>query len=250
MELVTFNWNFTEFLSKKDHFKGSPYILIILNQPIQYPNNIFHTLWENAYLRICADGGANQLYDKFEGKYIPNYIRGDLDSLRDDVHQFFFLKGTEVQHVSEQDSTDFMKCIDLISIKEEKEEVENSSKYNVLAIGAFGGRFDQTMSNIHYLYKLKDERKIYLLSDKNMTFLLDKGKHNIFCDREIEGPACGILPIGVQRAILTTTGLKWNMTNVTTSFGVMISTSNILINDVITIETDVPVIWTVELQFK
>jgi hypothetical protein len=44
METVTFNWKFANFLSKKDH---SPYILIILNQPIQYPNDIFHTLWEN-----------------------------------------------------------------------------------------------------------------------------------------------------------------------------------------------------------
>ncbi|CAB4384474.1 unnamed protein product [Rhizophagus irregularis] len=248
MEVVTFNWKFTEFLNKKDHFKGSPYILIILNQPIQYSNDIFHTLWENAYLRICADGGANHLYDEFKGIYIPHYIRGDLDSLRDDVRHFFHSQGTVIQLESGQESTDFMKCIDLISIKEEEEE--KSSKYDVLAIGASGGRFDHIMSNIHYLYKLKYERKIYLLSEKNLIFLLDKGKHNILCDREIEGPTCGILPIGVQRAILTTTGLKWNITNVTSSFGVMISTSNILINDVITIETDVPVIWTVELQFK
>jgi len=106
----------------------------------------------------------------FYFRYIPDYIRGDLDSLRDDVRNFFLSRGTEIQRDPDQESTDFMKCIDLISIKEE----ENSSKYDVLAIGAFGGRFDQTMSNIHYLYKLKDERKIYLLSDKTMTFLLDK----------------------------------------------------------------------------
>ncbi|RIA97986.1 thiamine pyrophosphokinase 1-like protein [Glomus cerebriforme] len=244
MATTTFDWKIKEFLDKKERFKGSPYILIILNQPIKCRDDIFHILWENAHLRICADGGANQLYDTFKGIYIPNYIRGDLDSLRDDVRKFYYSQGTDIQHEPEQESTDFMKCINLVSFKEE----ENSLKYDVIAIGAFGGRFDQTMSNIHYLYKLKDERKIYLISDKNLAFLLDKGKHNIICDREIEGPTCGILPIGVQRAILTTSGLKWNMTNVTSSFGVMISTSNILINDVVTIETDTPVIWTVELQ--
>lgn len=52
MEVVTFNWKFTEFLNKKDHFKGFPYILIILNQPIQYSNDIFHTLWENGKFLI------------------------------------------------------------------------------------------------------------------------------------------------------------------------------------------------------
>jgi thiamine pyrophosphokinase len=111
-------------------------------------------------------------FPPFYFRYIPDYIRGDLDSLREDVRHFFYSQETEIQQESEQKSTDFMKCIKLISIKEEEEE--NSSKYDVLAIGAFGGRFDQTMSNIHYLYKLKDERKIYLLSDNNMTFLLDK----------------------------------------------------------------------------
>lgn len=54
MEAITFNWKFTEFLNKKDHFKGSPYILIILNQPIQYPKEIFHALWENGkFFNYC-----------------------------------------------------------------------------------------------------------------------------------------------------------------------------------------------------
>ncbi|CAG8482940.1 12148_t:CDS:2 [Funneliformis mosseae] len=201
---ATFDWKISEFLRKKG--KRAPYSIIILNQPI-LRRNIFKTLWENADIKICADGGANHVYDAFKDEYIPNYIRGDLDSLRDDVRSYYHSKGTEIQCEPEQESTDFMKCINLVRIKEE----ENFSKYDVLAIGSSGGRLDQIMSNIHYLYKLRDERKIFLVSDKNMSFLLKKGKHNILCDRKIEGPTCGILPIGVQRATLTTTGLKWNM---------------------------------------
>ncbi|CAI2172727.1 15946_t:CDS:2 [Funneliformis geosporum] len=202
-----FDWKISEFLNTKG--KRPPYIIIILNQPI-LRRNIFQILWENAELKICADGGANQLFDAFKGnqeRYIPDYIRGDLDSLRDDVRNYYHSKGTEIQCEIEQESTDFMKCINLVRIKEKA----TISKYDVLAIGSSGGRLDHIMSNIHYLYKLRDERKIFLLSDKNMSFLLQKGKHNILCDREIEGPSCGILPIGVQRATLTTTGLKWNM---------------------------------------
>ena len=107
-------------------------------------------------------------------RYIPNYIRGDLDSLRDDVREFYQSRGTEIQYEPEQDSTDFKKCVDLISTREEG----TSLKYDVLAIGALGGRFDQMMSHVHYLYKLKDERKVYLLSDKIMIFLLDKVRNS------------------------------------------------------------------------
>ena len=62
-----------------------------------------------------------------------------------------------------------MKCIEVIRSRE-----NDNSKYEVIALGAIGGRFDHSMSNIHYLHKLKDERRMYLLSDVNMTFLLDK----------------------------------------------------------------------------
>ncbi|CAG8772999.1 47_t:CDS:2, partial [Racocetra persica] len=215
-------------------------------------------------------GGGNQLYEAFEGTdkqhmYIPHYIRGDLDSLRDDVRDFYIskvskhsiysfskyiteqkaiVKGTEVEQDPDQNSTDFMKCIELVRRKES----ESSVKHEIVALGTFGGRVDQAMSNIHYLYKLKNERRIYLLSDQNMTILLDKGKHQIHCNHAIEGPNCGIIPIGIERAIVTTTGLEWNLTNSSTSFGEMISTSNHLINDIVMIETDSPILWTVELK--
>lgn len=41
---------------------------------------------------------------------------------------------------------------------------------------ALGGRFDQTIASINMLYFMKDEveRKVILLSDENITVLLDK----------------------------------------------------------------------------
>ena len=48
--------------------------LLILNQPIA-SFDVFSRLWEHAGYRICADGGANRLYDLFEGKL--EGLRGD-----------------------------------------------------------------------------------------------------------------------------------------------------------------------------
>ena len=55
-----------------------------------------------ANLHICADGGANRLYDLFSSGqaaaaaaaerralYCPQIIKGDLDSLRPEVQQFY-----------------------------------------------------------------------------------------------------------------------------------------------------------------
>ena len=62
------------------------------------------TLWSQCWVKICADGGANRLYDGFISgsgssansttvkNYIPDYITGDLDSLRNEVQQFYRYK--------------------------------------------------------------------------------------------------------------------------------------------------------------
>ncbi|SRR6266480_3187884 len=51
-------------------------MLVILNTPIpDYSNqnlDAFRRIWENTEPRICADGGANRLYDLFKPPGIPN----------------------------------------------------------------------------------------------------------------------------------------------------------------------------------
>ena len=59
-------------------------------------------------------------------RYIPDMIKGDLDSLRSDVSSFYASKGVSIKHDSDQYSTDLMKCIS---------EVENIEKASGRKVG-------------------------------------------------------------------------------------------------------------------
>ena len=54
--------------------------LLILNQPIAN-FEVFQRLWRHTRFRICADGGANRLYDMFDADLKNariNFVRGKL----------------------------------------------------------------------------------------------------------------------------------------------------------------------------
>ncbi|KAF9434665.1 hypothetical protein BGZ76_007637 [Entomortierella beljakovae] len=211
--------------------------------------------------RFCADGGANRLYDLLKTdeereKYLPDCIRGDFDSLREPVRNYYASKGVPIEKLESQDSTDFMKCIDLVrdhdkvSNSSNQQDQPSTSNLGVVALGGTGGRFDQSMSLIHHLYILNRERQATLVSDDSIVVILGPGKHEITCSLEIEGPTCGIIPVGISKAVLTTSGLKWDVENWETSFGTQLSTSNALVESKVVIETDAPVVWTTELRSK
>ncbi|CEJ05460.1 hypothetical protein G6F70_001320 [Rhizopus microsporus] len=246
---MTTHWHLSSILSTEQN-NNNKFCLIVLNQPIVQIDT-FQRLWHNASLRFLADGGSNRLYDAFKHdkqlleQYIPDEIRGDLDSIRPDVREFYESKNVKITKIHEQDSTDFMKCVYLLQEKEQ----ERNEIYDIVATPALGGRFDQTMSSIHVLYLLKDQikRKVILVSDENMTVLLDKGTHHIHCRLDLEGPTCGVMPIGAP-AVISSKGLKWDMNSLACHFGGVVSTCNVLNSDLVEIHTDSPVVWTVEIK--
>ncbi|KAG0376212.1 hypothetical protein BGX24_008130 [Mortierella sp. AD032] len=270
-------------VSGQHHHHGK-FALIILNQPILINRALFNNVWQNATYRFCADGGGNRLYDLMKtdeerAKFLPDYIRGDMDSLRDAVKDYYCSQGVPVERVGDQMSTDFMKCVELVQARDpaistttsstttnatsapaisssaaseipdhRTQEERQVTNFGVVALGGTGGRFDQSMSNIHHLYILNRERQATLISDESIVVVLGAGTHEITCNLDIEGPTCGIIPVGASEAILTTTGLKWDIEDWKTSFGGQISTSNALIESKVTIKTTAPVVWTTELR--
>ena len=248
---------------------------------------IFQTLWDRSTLRICADGGANRLYEATSttrldhqervhvppGKdghdtdiattiqYIPDLIRGDLDSLRPDVRDYYQTRGCRVECDPDQNSNDLDKAMYAICnhLTKDKQGEQNGPFDNVLVYvyGAFGGRFDQEMASIQALYRwgetfkyniclYNSETCAMLLSPlhRNEVRLAQGWKHG---NVDEEGPNCGLIPIGCRCDSVITSGLKWNLDTQVLEFGGLVSTSNRIIEDTVIVYTSQPLIFTAEI---
>lgn len=100
------------FLQTRDEASRSKTALIILNQP--FSKALLRRLWHATDWHCCADGGANRLHDVLNGDsgdaidttttttttststatnrvedYLPDLLKGDLDSVRDDVKRYY-----------------------------------------------------------------------------------------------------------------------------------------------------------------
>ncbi|CAO2839731.1 unnamed protein product [Amaranthus hypochondriacus] len=247
----------TSFLSSILPEQGSlpKYALVVLNQPLP---RFTHLLWEHAKLRLCADGGANRLFDGMpqffpqqdpfhvRERYKPDVIKGDLDSIRADVLDFYAKLGVDIINDShDQDTTDLHKCISHISSM-----MSDAEKLNlcILVAGALGGRFDHEAGNINVLCHFSGMR-IILLSDDCLIQLLSRTHHHeIHIESSVVGPHCGLLPIGVPAFHTTTSGLKWNLTDTEMKFGGLISTSNLVTGDMVSVHSDADLLWTISIK--
>jgi thiamine pyrophosphokinase len=114
--------------------------LIVLNWHLPA---LIARLWPRAATRLCADGGANRLYDEIprlaalaaggddaggaaaataaadaaaeaatRAAHVPDAVIGDLDSARADVRSYYAERGATLVDLSfDQDTTDLTKCL-------------------------------------------------------------------------------------------------------------------------------------------
>jgi thiamine pyrophosphokinase len=224
--------------------------MIILNAPLR-PTPLFNTLWGVADYRICADGAANRLRNlnernnassQQEGmRLVPDLIIGDLDSVTDETKAYY--SDVRTVQVIDQDRNDLDKALEAAA-----------SYRRVVVFGAFGGRFDQQMASIQSLY-CYPEREIFLYDDTSMAVLVPAGETSLFLAVAAttkcavsEGPSCGLIPIGQPVRSMTTTGLQWNLDEQGMQFGGLVSTSNRVTDQEVTIVSTEPFLFTAELH--
>ncbi|KAH6909000.1 thiamine pyrophosphokinase [Coprinopsis sp. MPI-PUGE-AT-0042] len=181
----------------------------------------------------------------FSNWYLPDLIKGDLDSIRPDVRDFYSNRNVPVIEDGNQDATDLMKCVSAVS---EREEGQGSST-DIILLGGLSGRLDQTIHTLSYLHKLRGRRRVFAVTDDNIGWVLDSGEHEISIDHSILGQTCGLLPVGIDHTTLSTRGLRWNLAETESSFDGMVSTSNHLVpGQNVWIKTTKPIWWTMELK--
>lgn len=78
-------------------------------------------------------------------------------------------------------------------------------------MGALGGRFDHEIGNINVLCHFPATRIILLSDDCLIQLLPGTEHHEIHIQSSVEGPHCGLIPIGTPIGSTTTTGLQWDL---------------------------------------
>ncbi|XP_038681233.1 thiamine pyrophosphokinase 1-like isoform X1 [Tripterygium wilfordii] len=255
MEVMTHSSTFLLPQIPADQRPSLTYALIVLNQRIP---RFTLLLWKHAQVRLCADGGANRVYDEIpqllpdedadevRKRYMPDVIKGDMDSVRTEVLDFYAGLGTRIVDEShDQDTTDLHKCVAFI-----RDCTPDLEKANlcILVAGALGGRFDHEAGNINILYRFSTLRIILISDDCLIQLLLRTHHHEICIQSSVEGPHCGLIPIGIPSGSTSTTGLQWDLHNTEMSFGGLISTSNIVKGEKVTVRSDSDLLWTISIK--
>ena len=152
---------------------------------------------------IAADGGANYLEEK---KYKVNHVIGDLDSLNN--KSYWESHGTNFIHISEQETTDFEKC--LYSI--------DAPAY--FCLGFIGKRADHFLATCSILVKYHF-KNVILVGSHDIIFHVPKAFEMV-------------LPLGTRLSLFPmnhlvgrgSSGLKWSISGVEFHPSKRVGTSN------------------------
>lgn len=247
--------------------------LVVLNGA---PSRFLPFVWGRSSLQVIADGAANSLLS-LSLSFDQSAIVGDGDSISPSALLFFSEKGVPIHlDPADQDCNDLVKCLRWI-----KSNKPSATATSVYIVGAFGGRFDHEAANIAALFA-EDLRcafkQMVLIGEDSLALLVPAGgKCTIDVVSPLEGPKCGLLPIGGPSDV-TSSGLHWDLASGTRlAFGGMISTSNwieavyphpphgdenkpkgagekdesaLCVHEgAVTIETSAPIVWTTQLHW-
>jgi thiamine pyrophosphokinase len=191
-------------------------ILLANGQPPS--KKVFNFFSRNDYKTlICADGGANTAAKL---GMIPEYIIGDLDSIYPSVYDYFY-DMCQIIQIKRQNDTDVEKCL--------KFAIKNKFDDAIL-LGSTGDRLDHSLGNIGIVLKYFHQITIKIVHKKS---LLSAYSGNVTL-KTIPNETLSIYGID-SKTHITSTGLKYQLKNISLPFGKKESTSNVALRNKVTL---------------
>ena len=190
---------------------------LVLNGQLDDYDYIREVMNYNTYeLIIAVDGGANHLYRL---GIMPNYILGDLDSIEDDIREYYEASDVVFKKFpTKKDETDAELAVWL---------VEEVGLLGIDIYAALGGRIDQELANIQLLYYIlgrgmypriiSEHEEIYILKNDEMTL-----KGNI-------GDIVSILPIRGDARGITLVNMEYSVEELDLKYSVTRGISNVMV---------------------
>lgn len=194
----------------------------------------------SAAIRVLVDGGANHWFDFITKNQLidciehPHFLTGDMDSITDASKQRLKTMNCEEIKTPDQNESDCPKsliaiqpyleskkvliasvnCLEVFFIRSIKLLFNSFQVEFIEILTDFGGRIDQTMSQIDALFKhpIPNHIDIYLKSHKSIAWLLFPGNHEIIVPEVfvIRQLFCSYIPMDGSCKV-TTDGLKWDL---------------------------------------
>ena len=181
---------------------------------------------------------------------------GDFDSIREDSRKFAEDMNIRTYYAPNDFYTDSEKS--LIFFEDEIIPTITNKSIKVIMLGAFGGRMDHTLYNLHLLWKKALQSPLnydfFMMNNENLLTVVQKGNTTIKPSAKItKKVGCGLITMG-NCSYIRTRGLAYEMgpDQVVSSmaFGNVISTSNEIANDTIEIESSDPLIWVTPIHYR
>lgn len=198
-------------------------VCIVLNGEVKdYKKTKEIILKENYNYIIGADGGCNHL---FKMNITPNYIVGDLDSIKREIIEYYENKNvTFKRYPSHKDETDSEICIYLAKLL-------GADEIDIFA--TLGGRIDHTLANIGLMNYIKENNiKPRILTSEEEILMVKNETINLKGKR---GDTVSVISINGESKGVTLKKLEYPLYNATVNHLSPLGISNVMLEDECTI---------------
>jgi len=169
---------------------------------------------------IAVDAGADHL---LAAGVAPAAVIGDLDSLSSHARATF---ADVLCHICEQSTTDFEKAVTRVSAPA------------MIALGFTGGRIDHALTALNVMARHPD-KNIVLVDADDASFIAPQGRLTLHLPLDCR---VSLMPLGQVR--VSARGLRWSFDRADMHPTGFISPSNAVAADLVTVDTDGPLLVT------